>query len=90
MNGVERLASAIGEPRPQWWFSALCRGIDPDLWFPERGEVTTLAKAVCAECPVRQPCLEYALANSERHGIWGGKSERERRTIRAARHKAAG
>lgn len=62
-----------------------CRGVNPDLFYPERGESTKEAKAVCAGCPVRIDCLEYAIAHNERFGIWGGKSERERRAIRKQR-----
>lgn len=68
-----------------WMADAECRGADPELFFPTRGEDTRAAKAMCADCPVRVPCLEYALANHERFGIWGGKSERERRQIRKVR-----
>ncbi|MCL4449452.1 MAG: WhiB family transcriptional regulator [Actinobacteria bacterium] len=60
-------------------------GVEPDLFFPERGASTREAKAVCRGCIVRGECLEYALKNGERFGIWGGTSERERRRIRRAR-----
>jgi WhiB family redox-sensing transcriptional regulator len=86
--GADRLARSIGEPRPGWWFSALCRGVDPELWFPDRGGDTRPAKEVCRGCPVRTECLEYALGNSERFGIWGGLSERERRALRQFRRAA--
>jgi WhiB family redox-sensing transcriptional regulator len=75
-------------PRPDWVRWAECAGVDPDLFFPERGATTRQAKAVCAGCPVREGCLEFALASVEKFGIWGGKSERERRILR--RRKAAG
>ena len=52
-----------------------------DGFFPEKGGSTRQAKAVCLMCPVREVCLEYALDNEERHGIWGGVSERERRRM---------
>jgi WhiB family redox-sensing transcriptional regulator len=74
--------------RPQageWLTAAACRGMDPELFFPDRGEPTEPAKAVCAGCRVRGECLDYALANVERFGVWGGTSERERRTIRTQR-----
>jgi WhiB family redox-sensing transcriptional regulator len=64
---------------------ANCLGVDPDLFFPERGASTKEAKAVCQGCVVREDCLEYALANGEKFGIWGGLSERERRRIRRQR-----
>jgi len=68
-----------------WRQRARCRGLDPELFFPGLGESTAEAKAVCAGCPVRMPCLDYALDTSERHGVYGGLSERERRKIRRRR-----
>lgn len=68
-----------------WQRLANCLGVDPDLFFPERGASTREAKAVCRACVVREDCLEYAITNSEKFGIWGGLSERERRRIRRAR-----
>lgn len=68
-----------------WQDFANCTGVDPDLFFPGRGESTREAKAVCRGCSVRADCLEYALANGEKFGIWGGMSERERRKVRRNR-----
>ena len=68
-----------------WQTRANCMGVDPDLFFPERGASTREAKEVCRGCVVREDCLEYALANGEKFGIWGGLSERERRRLRRAR-----
>jgi WhiB family redox-sensing transcriptional regulator len=73
------------EPEESWQNYANCLGVDPDLFFPERGASTKEAKAVCRACVVREDCLEYALENSEKFGIWGGLSERERRRLRRAR-----
>ena len=70
---------------PTWQRKANCMGVDPDLFFPERGASTREAKEVCRGCVVREDCLEYALANGEKFGIWGGMSERERRRIRRSR-----
>ncbi len=64
---------------------AACRGCDPNLFFPEHGGPTDDAKAVCMSCPVRVECLEFALQNVEKFGIWGGISERERRRLRRER-----
>jgi WhiB family redox-sensing transcriptional regulator len=72
-----------------WQDDANCLGVDPDLFFPERGASTREAKEVCRGCVVREECLEYALANGEKFGIWGGLSERERRRIRRQRAQAA-
>ena len=68
-----------------WKDSSNCLGVDPDLFFPERGASTREAKEVCRGCIVREDCLEYALLNGEKFGIWGGMSERERRRIRRQR-----
>lgn len=68
-----------------WQDQANCLGVDPDLFFPERGASTREAKEVCKGCVVRGDCLEYALANGEKFGIWGGLSERERRRLRRQR-----
>jgi WhiB family transcriptional regulator, redox-sensing transcriptional regulator len=66
-----------------------CRGSDPDLFFPDRGESLEPAKRICSQCVVRDECLEHALANGERFGVWGGTSERERRRIRRQRRVQA-
>ena len=68
-----------------WQRRANCMGVDPELFFPERGASTREAKEVCRGCVVREDCLEFAIANSEKFGIWGGMSERERRRLRRAR-----
>ena len=68
-----------------WQRLANCLGVDPELFFPERGASTREAKEVCRGCVVRGDCLDYALANGEKFGIWGGMSERERRRVRRAR-----
>ena len=68
-----------------WQARANCMGVDPELFFPERGSSTREAKEVCRGCVVRSECLEFAIANSEKFGIWGGMSERERRRVRRAR-----
>lgn len=80
----DRLEEFVAALRtPQWMRQAACKGTDPDLWFPERGELTSEARAICQTCPVRQNCLEYGLR--ERFGIWGGMSERARRQLRHQR-----
>jgi WhiB family transcriptional regulator, redox-sensing transcriptional regulator len=65
-----------------WQVDALCAQTDPEAFFPEKGGSTRDAKKVCAACNVKQDCLDYALANDERFGIWGGLSERERRKLK--------
>ena len=73
-----------------WQDQAACREIGGDIWFPELGEnVHSKVKRVCGACTVRTECLEYALAHDERFGIWGGKSERERRVLKQLRRASA-
>lgn len=73
-----------------WQDLAECQYTDPELFFPEKGNPSGEAKQVCRSCLVRPECLEYALGNGERFGIWGGTSERERRRIKIGRDRAAG
>jgi WhiB family redox-sensing transcriptional regulator len=65
-----------------WQERALCAETDPEAFFPEKGGSTREAKKICTGCEVKAECLEFALANDERFGIWGGLSERERRRLR--------
>ncbi|MFH8801861.1 WhiB family transcriptional regulator [Streptomyces sp. NPDC017936] len=70
-----------------WRQHAVCRHEDPDLFFPigTTGPAllqTEQAKAVCRRCPVREPCLEWALETDQTLGVWGGTSETERRALR--------
>jgi WhiB family redox-sensing transcriptional regulator len=72
-----------GEGNPLAWQSdALCAQTDPEAFFPEKGGSTREAKKICSQCSVSSECLEYALLNDERFGIWGGLSERERRRLK--------
>jgi len=66
---------------PAWMAAAACRGLTPNLFHPEPGDsrVTLHAKQVCAECPVADACLQYALDNGMDDGVWGGKTPGERR-----------
>lgn len=71
----------------EWRQYAACRDTNPDLFFPVGTtgpaiEQIASAKAICAECPAREDCLEYALATNQDSGIWGGTSEEERRVLR--------
>jgi WhiB family redox-sensing transcriptional regulator len=87
---VDPLSGVIGsygdpeDGQPEWQERALCAQTDPEAFFPEKGGSTREAKRICSGCEVRAECLEYALANDERFGIWGGLSERERRRLRRA------
>lgn len=72
-----------------WQFHAACRGDDSSLFFApsyferreEKAAREVRAKAICARCPVRETCLEFALQIREAHGVWGGMNEQERRQI---------
>lgn len=73
-----------------WQGLARCNGVDPEIFFPERGASGREAKKVCESCVVRKDCLEFAIDTSQKFGIWGGLSERERRIIRRERLILAG
>ncbi|HRN90538.1 MAG TPA: WhiB family transcriptional regulator [Candidatus Saccharibacteria bacterium] len=79
-----KLRALGSEPEEElkWQKDALCAQTDPETFFPEKGSSVRDAKKICAGCEVRAQCLEYALANDERFGVWGGLSERERRNFR--------
>lgn len=84
----------LAESDPSWRDDAACKDTDPDLFYPVGTTGLALeqienAKAVCRGCIAQLACLEYALANNEEHGIWGGTSEEERRAIRRKRAKAS-
>jgi WhiB family redox-sensing transcriptional regulator len=70
-----------------WMNDGSCRNHPPEVFFPSDGVGVTIAQRICATCPVRQPCLEYALENRIDHGVWGATSERERRRILKARRE---
>lgn len=75
------LADLLGN-EPGWQERALCSQTDPEAFFPEKGGSTREAKRICSRCEVRPDCLQYALNQDERYGIWGGLSERERRRLK--------
>ncbi len=66
----------------RWRELAACRGAGLEVFFPGRGEPAEPARRICARCPVREPCLDYAVSNRIVHGIWGGLAERDRRALR--------
>ena len=72
-----------------WMLRALCREYAPEEFFPSDGVGVEKARKICAECPVKTECLEYALTYRIDHGVWGGASERERRRILRARRLEA-
>lgn len=69
---------------PPWMSSSACAEISGDLWYPEKGsnQYTSNVKAVCKRCPVQRQCLDYAIANGENDGVWGGLTVKERRRLR--------
>jgi WhiB family redox-sensing transcriptional regulator len=79
-----------------WRAAAACLSADPDLFFPVGvgwGTDRQIARAqlICADCPVRQECLDFAMRSGEVHGIWGGATPEERTRARrrlAARHRS--
>lgn len=79
VTGFDQMFEEIED---QWQERALCAQTDPEAFFPEKGGSTREAKRICLGCEVKDECLEYALANDERFGIWGGLSERERRRLK--------
>ena len=86
-------ALAIGLPPIEdevpWEAFALCAQVDPEMFFPDKGQSSAPAKRVCMGCEVRIECLEDALQKGERYGVRGGKSERQRRKIKSDRRRAA-
>jgi len=79
----------MGEFDVDWMKRGRCRAISPSVFFPSDGVGVDVARAICADCPVKTPCLEYALENKVDHGVWGGASERERRRIARRRRLEA-
>lgn len=79
LNDAFRLVN----PDDRWMELAKCHGDDAVKWFPAQGErhLISVAKRYCADCPVRQSCLDYALDNSIAHGVWGGRSPSERKRV---------
>lgn len=71
-----------------WMSKGNCADRPPSEFFPSDGVGVDRARKVCATCPVKEVCLEYALVNRIDHGVWGGASERERRRI-LKRHRLA-
>ena len=72
-----------------WRQHSACRGLDPEIFYPNTEEEALAAKAVCGQCPVRETCLEHALGSRERDGVWGGATEKERRRIIRQRRRTA-
>ena len=84
------MAKTLTTYDPKEWRSlAACRDVDTAVFFPETESEVAAAKAVCATCPVRDACLDFALITRQDDGVWGGLDENERRRIRRRRQEAA-
>jgi WhiB family redox-sensing transcriptional regulator len=89
MSDPVRQAGQQAGQEPRWQLAAACRGEDAAAFFApnyfekrsEKDAREAIAKVICARCPVREPCLEYALGIREPHGVWGGRNEMERRAL---------
>ena len=73
----------------EWMTRGNCNEVAPSTFFPSDGVGVDVARKICENCPVKSPCLEYALLNRIDHGVWGGTSERERRRILRQRRTTA-
>ena len=73
----------------EWRMLGACRGLDASLFYPDEDDTADEAKSVCEHCSVRVACLDYALANREKVGVWGGATERERRRLLRQRRRTA-
>jgi WhiB family transcriptional regulator, redox-sensing transcriptional regulator len=85
---VEKLiqfGSIIDDQRPSWQHEGECNGLNFEqidhVFYPSQGQSIKEARKICAPCPVKQECLDYALEKGERFGIWGGLTTRERNRI---------
>ncbi len=73
----------------EWRMLGACRGLEPGVFYPDTDDEAEIAKQVCQECSVQRACLEYALQQREKVGVWGGATERERRRILRSRRRSA-
>jgi WhiB family redox-sensing transcriptional regulator len=80
---------AVSVHELEWRMLGACRGLDPGIFYPDRDDEADIAKQVCAECSVQQTCLDYALTQREKAGVWGGATERDRRRILRQRRRSA-
>ena len=79
--GEPATAGAITAALGSWALRGLCSAADPEFFFPPRGDPAAEARQICARCPVRTECLEYALAAGEEFGVWGGLDADERKNL---------
>jgi WhiB family transcriptional regulator, redox-sensing transcriptional regulator len=86
-----RTKPASGPSAQKWRSIGLCRGSETMVFYPPSDDdsLAEEAKTICSMCAVRKPCLEFALTNREKHGVWGGLTERERRRVLRQRRRSA-
>lgn len=87
-DGGDLLRALLVDPQP-WKQRGACAGLDAARFYPQRGEDVEPARQVCRGCQVRDECLDHALTRGEKHGVWGGRTELERRQLRRDRRGAA-
>ena len=87
--GNQRGVVAMAEHDFEWRMAGACRGLDPDIFYPEEHDDAEIAKEICDSCVVQVACLEHALTRRERVGVWGGATERERRRMIRQRRRSA-
>ncbi len=75
----------LEDEKLSWELQAACRTEHTGIFFSGNTVMQDRAKAICQGCPVREDCLEYAMANDEKFGVWGGYTERERNRLRRVR-----
>lgn len=83
---MERLFQSTQEAR-KWVHRAACKDTDTSVFYQPQGNHADEAKKICAKCPVRKECLDYAIHNCERFGIWGGLSTNERKQYKRDQRK---
>jgi WhiB family redox-sensing transcriptional regulator len=73
---------SIGWTPQPWRTDAACKGEPTEVWFATQGHGVKVAKRICGTCPVRNDCLRWAVDQHINHGIYGGRTPRERRMLR--------
>ena len=89
---LERSRTSVSGPSAQKWRTiGLCKGSETMVFYPPSDDdsLAEEAKTICSMCAVRQRCLEFALNTREKHGVWGGLTERERRRVLRQRRRSA-
>ena len=87
--GNQRGVAAMADHDFEWRMAGACRGLNPDIFYPDEDSEADVAKAICESCVVQVACLEHALLRREKVGVWGGATERERRRMIRQRRRSA-